>query len=297
MKPQLLKISSNPAFSFQVRHDRVPYFYDKWHYHPEVELVYIIKGTGTQFIGNDIDRFQPGDMIMVGANLPHLWRCDQQYYEGKEGRMAESSVLHFAPQALGEPFWQMPENKAFHELLERARLGVVINGAAKKAIVRYMKQLESASEHGRTILLLQILEAATGQQDTRTILSPTTHKEDFHDKAESERMNRIYQFIFNNFQQKISLEDIAGVAHISPHSFCRFFKSKTKKSFSTFLTEVRIHHACKLLAETDHPVSDICYESGFNNFSNFNRHFKLLKNKSPLQHRQQYQQPKKGISL
>jgi len=295
MKPQLLKISSNPAFSFQVRHDRVPYFYDKWHYHPEVELVYIIKGSGTQFIGNDIDRFQPGDMIMVGANLPHLWRCDQPYYEGKAGRLAESSVLHFAPQALGEQFWQMPENKAFNELLERAKLGIVINGNAKKAIIRHMRQLQTATGQSRTILLLQILQAASCQQDTTTILSPTSHQLEFHDRSESERMNRIYQYIFNNFQQKISLEDIAAIAHISPHSFCRFFKSKTKKSFSTFLTEVRIHHACKLLAETDHPVSDICYESGFNNFSNFNRHFKLLKNKSPLQHRQQYQQPKKEI--
>ena len=295
MKPQLLKISSDPAFSFQVRRDRVPHFYDKWHYHPEVELVYIVKGSGTQFIGNDIDRFEPGDMIMVGANLPHLWRCDQQYYEGKEARVAESSVLHFAPQALGDTFWQMPENREFANLLERAKLGISIEGVARKTILKYMKQLETSSEHGRTILLLQILEAATNLEETKTILSPSSHSTDFQNKSESERMNRIYQYIFGNFQQKISLDDIAGVAHISPHSFCRFFKSKTKKSFSTFLTEVRIHHACKLLAETDHPVSDICYESGFNNFSNFNRHFKLLKNQSPLQYRQQYQQPKKGI--
>ena len=294
MKPQLLKISSNPAFSFQVRHDKVPYFYDKWHYHPEVELVDIIKGSGTQFIGNDIGRFSPGDMILVGANLPHLWRCDQQYYEGDERLIAESSVLHFAPSALGAAFWAMPENKGLANLLERAKLVIIIEGAARKAILKYMKQLETLSNTGRTIQLLQILEAATSMEDTRTILSRTANNSVFHDSTESDRMNQIYQYIFNNYQQKITLDDIAKVAHISPHSFCRFFKSKTKKSFSTFLTEVRIHHACKLLVETDQPVSDICYESGFNNFSNFNRHFKLLKNKSPLQHRQQFQQPKKG---
>lgn len=294
MKPQLLKISSNPAFSFQVRHDKVPYFYDKWHYHPEVELVYITKGSGTQFIGNDIGRFSKGDMILVGANLPHLWRCDEQYYQGQSHLMAESEVLHFSPQAFGEPFWQMPENLQLQQLLQKSRQGILIKGNTKTTILEFMQQMKEAEGHLRIILLLQILSAACNQQDTLTILSSVISMEKFQDSRESDRMNNIYQFIFNNFQQRISLQDIAKVAHISPHSFCRFFKSKTQKSFSTFLTEVRVHHACKLLAETDHPVSDICYESGFNNFSNFNRHFKLLTKKSPLQHRQQFQHIEKG---
>lgn len=294
MKPQLLKISSNPAFSFQVRQDKVPYFYDKWHYHPEVELVYITSGSGTQFIGNDIGRFAKGDMILVGANLPHLWRCDEQYYQGQSHLTAQSEVLHFLPQAFGTSFWQMPENLHLLQLLQKSRQGILIKGSTKSAILEFMQQMKEATGPLRVILLLQILTAACDQQDTQTILSAVINMEKFQDSRESERMNNIYQFIFNNFQQRISLQDIAKVAHISPHSFCRFFKSKTQKSFSTFLTEVRVHHACKLLAETDHPVSDICYESGFNNFSNFNRHFKLLTKKSPLQHRQQFQHIEKG---
>lgn len=295
MKPQLLKISSNPAFSFQVRRDSVPYFFDKWHYHPEVELVYILKGSGTQFIGNDIGRFAQGDMILVGASLPHLWRCDEKYYQGQSKLLAESEVLHFAPEALGEVFWQMPENKGLLQLLQKAKQGITIQGASRDRILTLMQRLKAAMDNDRVILLLQILQAACNTKDTQTILSAISRPVIFQDSSESDRMNNIYQYIFNNFQQKISLQDIAKIAHISPHSFCRFFKSKTQKSFSTFLTEVRVHHACKLLAETDHPVSDICYESGFNNFSNFNRHFKLLTKKSPLQHRQQYQHLEKGI--
>ncbi|MGF7229968.1 AraC family transcriptional regulator [Arachidicoccus sp.] len=289
MKPQLLKISSNPAFSFSVRHDKVAFFYDKWHYHPELELVHILKGRGTQFIGNDIARFSSGDMILVGANLPHLWRCDEEYYQKESLFFAQADVLHFSRDALGTFFWEMPENKALSQLLQRAKQGIIITGKAKLVIAKLLKQLTVAKDSERIILLLQILNAACNTHSTKTILSTAETHNWAENSNESERMNNVYQYILQHFQEKISLQEISDVAHISPHSFCRFFKSRAQKSFSTFLTEVRINHACRLLAETDHPVADICYESGFYNFSNFNRHFKLLTKKSPLQHRQMHQ--------
>lgn len=289
MKPQLLKISSNPAFSFNVRHDIVPHFYDKWHYHPELELVHILKGSGTQFIGNDIARFSAGDMILVGSDLPHLWRCDEEYYQKKSHLFAESIVLHLSLEAFGSTFWEMPENKKLAQFLQKSKQGISIKSKTKSIIAKLLKQLAITEGAERIILLLQVLTEASNTLDTSPVLSSADTRNWIENSNESERMNNVYQYILKHFQEKISLQEIADIAHISPHSFCRFFKMRAQKSFSTFLTEIRINHACRLLAETDFPVSDICYKSGFYNFSNFNRHFKILTKKSPLQHRQLYQ--------
>jgi AraC-like DNA-binding protein len=131
-------------------------------------------------------------------------------------------------------------------------------------------------------LLLQILQTIALSRQTKTICSEGLSFQ--YSVSESERLNSIYQYILNNFTKQITLEEIAKIAHLSPNGFCRYFKSRIKKTFSKFLMEVRIGHSCKLLAESDKPVAEICYESGFNNFSNFNRHFKLIAGRTPLNH-------------
>jgi AraC-like ligand binding domain len=125
MKPQLLKITLQPEYSFNARHDVVPVFYNKWHYHKEVELVYIVKGTGSQFIGYDIKHFKTGDMILVGSGLPHMWRSDQKYLLKSRGR-CEAYVIHFLPDCLGADFFILPENKPILSLLNKAQRGITI---------------------------------------------------------------------------------------------------------------------------------------------------------------------------
>ncbi len=288
MRPHLLKIPKHHEHSFSIRHDLVPFFYNKWHYHPEIELVYFIQGSGRQFIGDRIHHFKVNDMILLGPNLPHLWRSDERYLEKDSSLSEEAIVIHFLPDCFGTSFFDLPENIAIKQLLERSKAGIRVKNETRELVAKLMIELLKSNGAKRIVLLLDILQLIATSAETKTICTTGL---DFHfAKGEGERLNNIYQYIFQNFYKPISLEDIAKVAHISPHAFCRYFKARTKKTFSTFLLEVRTGHAAKLLAETHDSVADICFNCGFNNFSNFNRHFKSIIGRTPLAHRKYYQE-------
>jgi len=288
MKPQHLKIHLQPEHSFSARHDVVPYFYNKLHYHSEIELVFIVKGTGRQFIGDDMHYFKNGDMTLVGENLPHLWRSDEKYLFKKAKSKCEAYVIHFTNDCLGKDFFYLSENKNLLALLKRAKHGIRIKDNTRLEIINLMQEVLNASSVKRIILLLKILDLISTSKHAETICRQNA---DFHfSPSDSEKMNTIYQYIMRHFDRELTLKEVAAVAYLSPNSFCRYFKSRIKKSFSKFLIEIRIWHACKLLAETEKPVAEICYECGYNNFSNFNKHFKSITNRTPLQHRKNYQE-------
>ena len=286
MKPQLLKVPKGLKQSFSIRRDVVLYFYDRWHYHPELELVHIEQGSGTQFVGDNIQHFQSGDLILIGPNLPHYWRCDEKYFQGDSSLYAQATVLHFSENLFGGSFLNLPENIAIYELLEKAKRGMKLFGEENKVVKALLQNLLDQKESNPLIALLQILQTLSQSQDIKP-LSNTDYQQEF-DQHDTDRINHIYQYSLANFQQKISIEDIAEVANISPHSFCRYFKSRSRKTYSQFLLELRIGHACKLLLEGKLSVAQICFESGFNNFANFNKYFKILTKRSPLQYQKEY---------
>jgi len=287
----ILKIHRSQNHTFNIRHDVVSYFYNKLHFHPEIELIYIIEGKGRQFIGESVFHFKEGDMLLVGANVPHLWRADERYFNKEANLTMQAYVMHFLPDCLGDYFLNLPENKGIRELIfNKAPLSVRIKDECKERVVELMQLLLTAADNRRIILLLEILNTiASHKKNIRTICENQVQFDNAK-RDEGDKMNQIYQYILNNFHHEITLEQIAKIAHMTPNAFCRYFKSRIKKTFSGFLMEVRIGHAAKLLAETNKSVADICFESGFNNFSNFNRHFKLITHKTPLNHRKYYQE-------
>ena len=249
MKWHLLKVQLKGDHSFSIRGDNVPYFYDQWHYHPEIELVHIHKGIGTRFIGNKIERFKPDEMVLLGSNLPHLFRCEKKYYSNRKELKAQASVIHFVPSLLGDTFYALPENKLLVKLFNKARLGIKITGKTKQTVSLLMDQLFNVQGMQRLILLLNILHCIAISKSNKFISAKSF---DFSlNEAENNRLNSIYQYIFSNFSSGITLEQIAAVANLTPHSFCRYFKSRTKKTFSVFMVEIRVENACKLLHETD----------------------------------------------
>ncbi|MEP7371997.1 MAG: AraC family transcriptional regulator [Chitinophagaceae bacterium] len=292
MKPQLLKISLNPEHSFSARHDVVPVFYNKWHYHKEVELVCFVKGTGTQFIGYDIKHFKAGDMVLVGPNLPHMWGSDENHPSKKNKAGCESYVIHFLPDCFGQDFFNLPENKSLVSLLDKAQRGLSIKGKTKESVLILMQELLNSNSTERIILLLQILNKIATSKDQLFICSKV-YDTNFSEQ-DRDRLNDIYQYSMTNFSKPLKLEEIARVANLAPNSFCRYFKSRTRKPFSKFLIELRINHARKLLAETQKTVAEICSDCGYNSFSNFNKHFRLITNKTPLVHRKYYQEKSEG---
>ena len=286
MKPQLLKVPKGLQKSFSIRRDVVLYFYNRWHYHPEIELIHIEQGSGTQFVGDNIRNFQSGDLLLIGPNLPHYWRCDEKYFHRGSQLYAQATVVHFSEDIFGKSFLGLPENKSIRDLLVKARLGMKILGEGTDKVKALLHELLNQTNGNPVISLMQILETLAHCEEIN-VLSNTQYQNEY-DQYDTDRINHIYQYSISNFQKKISIEEIAEVANISPHSFCRYFKSRSRKTYSQFLLELRIGHACKLLSESRIPVAQVCFESGFYNFANFNKYFKLHTGKSPMQYQKEF---------
>ncbi len=286
MRPQLLKVSTGPRHSFSVRRDLVPYINNRWHYHPEIELIHFKKGEGTQFIGDSIKRFKSGDIVMVGAHLPHYWRFDDLFFEEDTRVQADIRVAHFCENFWGEQFLHLPENVNIKTVLEKAKRGIQITGKTRQQVAELLERLLHTDGSERIIILMEALMTIADCKQLTT-LSSIGFKHDLVD-AENERVNAIYDYSLKNYKRKIQLEEIAAVANISPNSFCRYFKSRTRKTYSQFLIEIRVGQACKLLIENNLSIKQLCYESGFNNFTSFHKYFKMITGKSPLTYQKEF---------
>ncbi len=286
MKPHLLKVSLKPESSFNIYKKQGEDFYNQWHFHPEIELIYIHKGRGTRFIGNDVHRFEPGELFLFGSNLAHMWRCDPEYFQKGSKLKAEVSVIYFHHDFLGDKFFYTPELKNIESLLEKAKQGIKITGTTKAQVKELIGKLSTVKGLERITTLLSILEKIAKSKEKHYINS--AYQEIKIEKLETERLNKIFRHISENFQTKITLSEIASVANLSAKAFCRYFKSKTRKTFYDFLLELRVTHACNLLLEKDMTIYEVCYDSGFNNLSNFNRYFKKIMGKTPMEFKKEH---------
>jgi AraC-like DNA-binding protein len=264
----------------------MPCINNRWHYHSEVELIHFKKGEGTQFIGDSIKEFKSGDVVLVGSNLPHYWRFEDAYFDEHEARPSDVRVAHFNENFWGEQFLQLPENIAIRSLLEKARRGIQITGRTRQLVAELLEKLLQTDGVQRVVLLVEALSVIADCKQLVT-LSSIGFKQDCFE-TEDDRINVIYDYSLKNFKRAIQLDEIAHVANISPNSFCRYFKSRTRKTFSQFMIEVRVGHACKLLIENNISIKQLCYESGFNNFTSFHKYFKMITGKSPLNYQREF---------
>jgi len=292
MKPRLHKLPQVAGASFSVIESENYHSYNEWHYHQEIELIYIESGEGTRFIGDKIEPIISGDLLMVGANIPHMFRFDTHTFENsmmQQGRIKLSKqllTLHFDPEIFGQRFMTLPENEAIADLLKNASRGILFSGETRGAIISLLKTLHNAPKNERILLLMQLLNLLSLSTERRYVTS-VKYNISFNEQDET-RLTKIYLYTLNNFTRSIKLKDVAAIVYMVPNAFCRYFKSRTKKSYFTFLLEVRVSHACKLLAQHDYSMIIVSFESGFTNISNFNRHFKLITGKTPLEYRKQF---------
>ncbi|MFP4094516.1 MAG: AraC family transcriptional regulator [Cyclobacteriaceae bacterium] len=282
MKPKQLTRKSMAHESFSVSRQLLPRFLNMWHFHEEIEIVYIVRSEGTKFIGDSITKFLEGDLVMIGSCLPHLWLNSQQYFESNEGK-AESISIHFHPHCFGKAFFDIPEMARLNRLLQESQLGLEIKGPMKEKIVQKMENLVNQKESYRFLSLIDLLLMIAEAPD-KTPLSSLSFMESYQ-RNSSSRLDKIYEFILNHFKEDINLEMVAEVVSMNPSAFSRYFKQATNKTFVQYLNEVRIGYACKkLIYDTDKNVSEIGYESGFNNISNFNKQFKKITKQTPSQY-------------
>ncbi len=287
MKPNFHKVLLQPENSyFSVRHDLKPNPMAVWHYHHEIELHYVVKGSGIRFIGDNIADFSSGEIILLGENLPHIWRCNEAFFDPNGNLEVELIVAHFLPQCLGADFLHLPEAHLIPKLFDKAKKGMIIQGNDKELLAKLMNQSLLSTDLERLYILFSILKILAETNDYKAVAS--TNVFHYSDESDIGQLNRIYNYTLNNYNREISLEEIAAICHMSVSSFCRYFKLMTKKTYYSFLIEVRISHVCRLLAENLLSVEEISYNCGFNNISNFYRHFKRVKSITPFEYKRKH---------
>ncbi|MEA1848677.1 MULTISPECIES: AraC family transcriptional regulator [Chryseobacterium] len=251
-----------------------------WHYHPEVELIFVCKGSGKRQIGSNISYFSDGDLVLIGSNLPHCGLTNENTNNDYE------MVIQFKPDFLGENIWETPEMQRISALLEKSKAGIVFNENIKKTVGKKIADMHEMSSLNKLLNFLEILDELATTQDYRILNAGKYYLQT--QVEDNERINHIFNYVKDHFKEQITLEEIADLANMKVPSFCRYFKKITNKTFTQFVNEYRITHSLKLLAEQPLSITEVCFESGFNNFSYFNKTFKEYIKKSPSQYRKEF---------
>lgn len=287
MKAQFQKILTDQQSSFVAKQLDLQYFDCLFHFHPEYELKYVIQSRGKRFVGESIENFTEGDLVLVGPNIMHYWKNDSEYYITNK-HQASAYLVMFSEDCFGEDFFSVPEMAPVKDLFSRAKRGLSFNLEHKSTIPQKMKRLVNAEGPAKIMSLIEVLYDLS-QTKSRPILSENSVKaKPIIKDLSMDRLRKVHDFIINNFQNRITLQDVAEKANMTPHAFCKYFKKSTQKTFITFLIELRICHAKKLLIENSQTITEICYSSGFDNLSYFNRAFKSLTKMTPKEYRSQY---------
>jgi AraC-like DNA-binding protein len=274
--------------SFVINELIAPFFDVNWHFHSEYQLFIVLKGSGTRFIGDHMQSFKEGDMVLTGPDLPHLWKNDKVYHNPENHLETHGIVIYFPDNFLNNSVFQLMEFESIAKMLKKSIRGIEIFGKTNLQIKEMMVDLLKLKGGVSIIHLLKILQTIADSTDCKLIADAAyinTNKE-----SEKDRMGHVYEYVMQNFHGKVSLEEAAQLSNLSVSAFSRFFKSRVNKSFSDFLTEVRISHACKLLHETDLNISEISYDCGFFTLSNFNKLFKERIKMTPVQYRKEFLQ-------
>lgn len=248
------------------------------HSHKNFEINFVIEGSGKRIVGNNISSYESGDLVLLGPELPHCW----ELFDNKPKSNASSIVIHFYENIINSNFFNIPELEEVEELLQKASVGIWFKGKKIKEIQTMLERLVKLKGLESYIELLKVFNLLLQVEDYE-FLSDTSYTPTF--VKDLDRMNLIYEYVFQNIQGGIKQDEAAALLHMTPGAFCRYFKKKTKRTFMEYVKTVRIRLVAKMLAETDKQISQICYESGYNNIANFNYQFKSIMQKTPSEYR------------
>lgn len=282
MKPFFQKLDSSSAQSVIFLDEERPHFTVPWHFHPEVEILYVVKSSGTSYVGDGINRFQEGDISIIGENVPHWWKSDREYAEGLDTTGIKALIIQFDKRIFDQNFINLHEMIAIKELLEKSQRGIQFLGKSRDQLggqITKIFQMGGLRRITEFILLLESMANTKEYKYHSSIgYSKTINTYDFY------RFNKIHEHILLNFTKPIKLGDVSSTVNISPTAFCRYFKKHTGKTFISFLNEIRVGHSCKLMVEENIPISRASIECGFNNLSHFNDQFKRIMRLTPTEY-------------
>ncbi|MFC7336628.1 helix-turn-helix domain-containing protein [Haloferula chungangensis] len=277
MKPTLENVQPAQGSSIACLDIDVPEFDHQYHYHPEIELTWILEGDGERLIGDSMESFGKGDLVLIGASVPHRFRNWQR-------ARARSRVIQFRREIFGDAFLQLPEFVDISRLLDESLRGLSFSPSTTAKVQDQMADLFSSEPGPRQITqLLDILHQLSEDRERKPLASLIYNHPIKLQKID--RLERVLNFLEQNWQDNITLKDAAEVAALHPQSVSRFFRQHLGMSFQDYLIRLRLARAARDLLESDRTVADIAFHSGFNNLTNFNRHFKTIYQQSPSHYR------------
>ncbi len=268
--PALEHLTKSEDESFVYRNFEYDYFPTPWHYHPEFEIVLVISSTGTRYVGNHVARFEPGNLCFIGSNIPHTYKSEEKYYQKKKQLKAKSIVIHFSLETFGDAIY-LPEFKHILGFLKSYRTAFDVSGNEQEKISELMRKMQYYKPLKKWYALVQILDILSTSENLTNLLEDDI--EGFN-PLESMRLLKVLEYVKENYHTPIKINSLASLVHMTETSFSRFFIQRTRRSFTDYLVEYRLSKAQKLIVETEENIENIATRTGFNNLSNFNRHFK-----------------------
>lgn len=278
MKVYTFKIPKKPGENISVQSDKGPAFYDKLHQHEEIQISQILEGAGKLIVGDSVHSFKSGDFFIIGSGMSHLFKS------AASSTNSHMISLFFRKDSFGSTFFDIEEMKELQSFFLHAKTGFKVI-SPNRPFIEDMKGIISSGHFSRFMILIRLLKKLSESQKTK--LSGFVQQKQLSNDH-GERLRAVFDYVMKNFNQKIELDTIAKLAHMTPNAFCRFFKERTNKTFFRFLIEVRIEHVCQLLLNhTDMTIVEAANTSGFNSISNFNRKFKEIKGINPTEYLRQ----------
>ncbi|MEI7982969.1 MAG: AraC family transcriptional regulator, partial [Bacteroidota bacterium] len=232
-----------------------------------------------RYVGGNVSDYKPDDLVLVGASVPHCWHSMNEAIPCN----AQAIVIQFHPNFAGRAFLELPELIKVKSLCEKTIAGVLIKGNTKAKIISKIKKCPDTDGLCRLLQFIEILDLIANSEEVELIdnrfsgLTPSS--------AETERFQKVFSYLIENYQNEVSLKTVAGIANLTPTAFCRYFRNVTRKTLVEIVTEFRINQACQLLRTSEKSVNEICFECGFGNISYFNKTFKAVTEFTPLQYR------------
>jgi AraC-like DNA-binding protein len=266
--------------SIHLQEDRLPYFYPHFHRHKEIQITWVINGSGSLIVGNTMKYFQSGDLFVIGANQPHLFKCEPSFFEPNNRQKIHSLNIFFNPSGFISHLLLFPEMVSIKKFIESTSFGIKASGKNAAKLAEHFLKISNAAAGFRLAYFIELLQVMANYRHWE-YLSAQFYATTITD-SEGLRMNEIYRYTIDHFTENLTLQEIASVACLTPQSFCRYFKKNTNKTYVHFLNEVRINEACKRFMEMNFDsIGNVAYQCGFNTVVSFNRVFKSIMNKTP----------------
>lgn len=282
MKLQYKSLNESNFSSVYAKRKKAPYFGVNWHFHDEFELMYIIKGEGVRIVGDRMDYFNKEELVFLGSGVPHVFKNDKNASQNE----VDYIVVKFNRIIGGQDLFKIPELAPINRFLKRAGKGLIFSDTTVMKLKKQLIKLAKSKNEDRIILLLKVLKILSAQEDYNELSTDTFLLK--NTSAGEDRTKKVINYISENYNKNISLEDLASISYMTTNSFCRYFKNRTGKTAFQFIREFRINKACQMLINGEKNISQICFDTGFNSLSSFNRVFKSLKHISATEYKSKY---------